>query len=156
VAANLHRFRLGYWGISVFVIPTPTFAPVTPATPPATPAPTPAPAAKKDADDDDFDVFGDDEDGDAAEEAPKESRAEMLARLKKEAEERTLQKEAKQRTLVAIEIKPWDVEQDLMLLSSRDRDTEHRTQLRLMMTRKVWHCWVLMGHLVALFAAAAL
>ena len=40
----------------------------------------------------------------------------MLARLKKEAEERTARKEAKQRTLVAIEIKPWDVEQDLMVL----------------------------------------
>jgi elongation factor 1-beta len=70
--------------------------------------------AKKDADDDDFDVFGDDEV--AEDEAPKESRADMLARLKKEAEERTAQKEAKQRTLVAIEIKPWDIEQDLMEL----------------------------------------
>jgi translation elongation factor EF-1beta len=67
--------------------------------------------AKKAADDDDFDVFGDDDE--EAEEAPKESRAEMLARLKKEAEERTAQKEAKQRTLVAIEIKPWSIEQDL-------------------------------------------
>jgi elongation factor 1-beta len=65
-------------------------------------------------DEDDFDVFGEDEE--EAEEAPKESRAEMLARLKKEAEERTAAKELKQRTLVAIEIKPWDVEQDLMAL----------------------------------------
>jgi elongation factor 1-beta len=40
----------------------------------------------------------------------------MLARLKKEAEERTAKKEAKQRTLVGIEIKPYDVEQDLMAL----------------------------------------
>jgi elongation factor 1-beta len=40
----------------------------------------------------------------------------LLARRKKEAEERTAQKEAKQRTLVAIEIKPFDVEQDLMAL----------------------------------------
>ena len=40
----------------------------------------------------------------------------MLARLKKEAEERTARKEAKQRTLVGIEIKPWDMEQDLMAL----------------------------------------
>jgi elongation factor 1-beta len=40
----------------------------------------------------------------------------MLARLKKEAEERTAKKEAKQRTLVAIEIKPWGMEQDLMVL----------------------------------------
>ena len=71
-----------------------------------------APTKKKD-DDDDFDVFGDDDD---EEEAPKESRADMLARLKKEAEERTAKKELKQRTLVAIEIKPWDVEQDLMAL----------------------------------------
>ena len=72
-------------------------------------------ADKKAEDDDDFDVFGDD-DEEKEDEAPKESRAEMLARLKKEAEERTAQKEAKQRTLVAIEIKPWDVEQDLMAL----------------------------------------
>jgi elongation factor 1-beta len=40
----------------------------------------------------------------------------MLARLKKEAEERTKQKEAKQRTLVGIEIKPFSIEQDLMEL----------------------------------------
>jgi len=40
----------------------------------------------------------------------------MLARLKKEAELRTIAKEAKQRTLVAIEVKPWDTEQDLMEL----------------------------------------
>merc|ERR1712187_449039 len=44
------------------------------------------------------------------------SRTDMLARLKKEAEERTLRKEAKQRTLVSIDIKPWDTEQDLMEL----------------------------------------
>eukprot|EP00540_Astrosyne_radiata_P014669 CAMPEP_0116849242 /NCGR_PEP_ID=MMETSP0418-20121206/15460_1 /TAXON_ID=1158023 /ORGANISM="Astrosyne radiata, Strain 13vi08-1A" /LENGTH=195 /DNA_ID=CAMNT_0004480935 /DNA_START=18 /DNA_END=608 /DNA_ORIENTATION=- len=100
-------------------------------------APTPAPAAKatpqpkkeaapkkeqkketkkkEEEDDDDFDVFGDDEE-EGKEEEPKESRAEMLARLKKEAEERTARKEAKQRTLVAIEIKPWSMEQDLMEL----------------------------------------
>eukprot|EP00814_Leptocylindrus_danicus_P014700 CAMPEP_0116015074 /NCGR_PEP_ID=MMETSP0321-20121206/6629_1 /TAXON_ID=163516 /ORGANISM="Leptocylindrus danicus var. danicus, Strain B650" /LENGTH=178 /DNA_ID=CAMNT_0003484793 /DNA_START=20 /DNA_END=556 /DNA_ORIENTATION=+ len=68
-------------------------------------------APKKDSkDDDDFDVFGDDDEED---EAPKESRAEMLARLKKEAEERTARKEAKQRTLVAIEVKPFSTETDL-------------------------------------------
>jgi elongation factor 1-beta len=119
------RVALTYAGITIDltpVIPTPTFAPVTTAAAPAA-APAPAPAAKKAADDDDFDVFGDDEDGDAAEEAPKESRAEMLARLKKEAEDRTLQKEAKQRTLVAIEIKPWDVEQDLMVLWKKITET---------------------------------
>jgi elongation factor 1-beta len=77
-------------------------------------APPAAPAVKKD-DDDDFDVFGDDDDEDE-DDTPKESRADMLARLKKEAEERTSKKEAKQRTLVGIEIKPWDVEQDLMAL----------------------------------------
>ena len=73
-----------------------------------------------DDDDDDFDVFGDDEEA-APEETPKESRAEMLARLKKEAEERTKQKEAKQRTLVGIEIKPFSIEQDLMELVARGR-----------------------------------
>jgi elongation factor 1-beta len=39
----------------------------------------------------------------------------MLARLKKEAEEHYLKRRrAKQHTLVVIEIKPWDVEQDLI------------------------------------------
>merc|ERR1739845_136090 len=38
------------------------------------------------------------------------------SRLKREAEERTLRKEAKQRTLVSIDIKPWDTDQDLMEL----------------------------------------
>jgi elongation factor 1-beta len=71
-----------------------------------------APAAAK-ADEDDFDVFADDDEED---DEPKESRGDMLARLKKEAEVRTAKKEANQRTLVAIEIKPWDVEQDLMAL----------------------------------------
>merc|ERR1711862_562359 len=66
-------------------------------------------------DDDDFDVFGDDDEEEKPKEA-EESRAEKLARLKREAEERTAKKEAKQRTLVGIEIKPWDTEQDLMEL----------------------------------------
>jgi translation elongation factor EF-1beta len=97
------------------------------------PAPTKAAApaaakktapAKKEEDDDDFDVFGDDdEDAGGKEEAPKESRADMLARLKKEAEERTAQKEAKQRTLCSIEVKPWDVEQDLMALWKKITET---------------------------------
>mmetsp|Transcript_9425 Transcript_9425/g.14632 ORF Transcript_9425/g.14632 Transcript_9425/m.14632 type:complete len:231 (+) Transcript_9425:111-803(+) len=85
------------------------------AAPAAVAAPAAAPAKKKkeEEDDDDFDVFGDDDEED---DEPKESRAEMLARLKKEAEERTARKEAKQRTLVGIEIKPWTTEQDLMEL----------------------------------------
>jgi elongation factor 1-beta len=85
----------------------------------ASPVATAATAAKKNEDDDDdFDVFGDDDDDGDEDEGgePKESRAEMLARLKKEAEERYAKKEKKQRTLVSIEIKPWDVEQDLMAL----------------------------------------
>ena len=99
----------------------------------AAPAPAPAPAPKAAAkdDDDDFDVFGDDDDeeggaaakDDVKEEGATESRAEMLARLKKEAELRTIAKEAKQRTLVALEIKPWDVEQDLLLLFKKITET---------------------------------
>merc|ERR1711862_474167 len=103
---------------------------------PPAPAPAPAAPAKKDnkkpakkekaapkkkeeeEDDDDFDVFGDDDDEEKPKEA-EESRAEKLARLKREAEERTAKKEAKQRTLVGIEIKPWDTEQDLMELSKK-------------------------------------
>jgi elongation factor 1-beta len=73
----------------------------------------PAPKAAAAADDDDFDVFGEDDEED---DEPKESRKDMLARLKKEAEERTAKKEAKQRTLVGLEIKPWSMEQDLMEL----------------------------------------
>jgi elongation factor 1-beta len=84
------------------------------APPVAAAAATKAPAAAAAKDDDDFDVFGGDDDEEDDE--PKESRGDMLARLKKEAEVRTAKKEAKQRTLVAIEIKPWDVEQDLMAL----------------------------------------
>jgi elongation factor 1-beta len=92
------------------------------ATPAAPPAAAPAPPAEEE--EDDFDVFGDDDDDDKPREIANadevtetgETRRDMLARLKKEAEERTAQKEAKQRTLVAIEIKPWDVEQDLMAL----------------------------------------
>jgi translation elongation factor EF-1beta len=88
----------------------------------SSPRSLPAPHSRisqADEDDDDFDVFGDDDDdedaGGAADkkEEKGESRAEMLARLKKEAEERTKQKEAKQRTLVGIEIKPYSIEQDL-------------------------------------------
>jgi elongation factor 1-beta len=69
--------------------------------------------AAADDDDDEMDVFGDDEE---KQDEGKESRKDMLARLKKEAEERTAKKEAKQRTLVSIEIKPWGMEQDLMVL----------------------------------------
>jgi len=93
---------------------------------PAAPAKKEEKKADKKADDDDFDVFGDDEE----EEAPKESRAEMLARLKKEAEERTAQKEAKQRTLVSIEVKPWDVEQDLMALWKKITETIQQPGLK--------------------------
>lgn len=120
------RVALSYAGAAIDL--TPVIAPfatataaaaksaaVVPAVAPAAPVAAAAPAAKKAADDDDdFDVFG--EDDDEVDDAPKESRADMLARLKKDAEERTIAKEAKQRTLVAIEIKPWDVEQDLMVL----------------------------------------
>lgn len=70
-----------------------------------------------DDDDDDFDVFGDDNDDEEV--ILKESRAEMFARLKTEAEERTAKKEAQQRTLVGIEIKPFSIEQDLMELWRR-------------------------------------
>merc|ERR1712243_387998 len=87
----------------------------------------PKKAAKEDDDDDDFDVFGDD---DEEEEAPKESRAEMLARLKKEAEERTARKEAKQRTLVGIEIKPFSIEQDLMALWKKVTQTVKQEGLK--------------------------
>jgi elongation factor 1-beta len=78
----------------------------------------PASSSKEQQEEDDFDVFGEEEEDEPKEkeEAPAESRADMLARLRKEAEERAAAKELKQRTLVALEIKPWDIEQDLMAL----------------------------------------
>lgn len=112
------RVALSYAGADIVLTPViATLAATKSVAPPKAEKATPAKAEKATpavAEEDDFDVFGDDDE--AADEAPKESRAEMLARLKKEAEVRTSQKEAKQRTLVAIEIKPWDVEQDLMAL----------------------------------------
>jgi elongation factor 1-beta len=90
-------------------------------------AKAPAAAAAAKADDDDFDVFADDDEED---DEPKESRGDMLARLKKEAEVRTAKKEAKQRTLVAIEIKPWDVEQDLMVLWKKITNTINQDGLQ--------------------------
>jgi elongation factor 1-beta len=102
--------------------------------PPVAAAAAPAPAAaaapaKKggDDDDDDFDVFGDDDEED---DAPKESRADMIARLKGEAEARAVAKEKKQRTLVSIEIKPWDVEQDLMALWKKITETVNQDGLQ--------------------------
>lgn len=111
---HAYRWYIHIAALSGGVVPTPP-APVAAAAPKAAPAP-PAKKEKKPADDDDdFDVFGDD-DEEAEDEEPQESRADMLARLKKEAEERTKQKEAKQRTLVGIEIKPFSIEQDLLEL----------------------------------------
>jgi translation elongation factor EF-1beta/ribosomal protein L12E/L44/L45/RPP1/RPP2 len=117
------RVALSYAGAVIDL--TPIIAAPAVTTKAAVPAPAasaPAPAPAKKADDDDFDVFGDD-DEEGQEEEPKESRADMLARLKKEAEDRTIAKEAKQRTIVAIEIKPWDVEQDLMALFKKITET---------------------------------
>ena len=133
------RVALTYSGAVIDLTPIITTSAPKVAVVSAAPAPAPAPApatkaaAKVDDDDDDFDVFGDDDedggdaapakDGDVKEEGATETRAEMLARLKKEAELRTIAKEAKQRTLVALEIKPWDVEQDLMMLFKKITET---------------------------------
>jgi elongation factor 1-beta len=95
----------------------PTFAAAAPSAPAKKEKSAPAPAKKAADEGDDFDVFGEEDDEEEKEEEePKESRADMLTRLRKEAEERAAAKELKQRTLVALEIKPWDVEQDLMAL----------------------------------------
>jgi translation elongation factor EF-1beta len=126
------RVALTYSGAVIDL--TPIITASTPKVVAAAPAPAAAsaPKAAKADDDDDFDVFGDDDeedaapaakDGDVKEEGATETRAEMLARLKKEAELRTIAKEAKQRTLVALEIKPWDVEQDLLLLFKKITET---------------------------------
>mmetsp|Transcript_10769 Transcript_10769/g.16028 ORF Transcript_10769/g.16028 Transcript_10769/m.16028 type:complete len:175 (-) Transcript_10769:1021-1545(-) len=48
--------------------------------------------------------------------APKDDQAKINAHHRKAAEERFAQKESKERTLVCIEVKPWDVDQDLMEL----------------------------------------
>ena len=100
-----------------------------PAAAKAAAAPAAAPAAKAAAADDDEmdDMFADDDEDEEkvevyvepAKPGETESRAQMLARLKKEAEDRTAKKEAAQRTLVAIEVKPWSTEQDLLELWKR-------------------------------------
>ena len=79
----------------------------------------PKKAVKKEESDDEFDPFGDDDDED---DEPTETRAEMLERLKNEANERLTKKAANQRTLVNIEIKPWETEQDLMALWKKITD----------------------------------
>jgi len=107
-----HAFR---WYVHIAALQGVRGLSLAPPAPAAAPAPAKKEPPKKSEDDDDFDVFGDDDEGEQAEE-PKESRAEMLARLKKEAEARTAAKEAKQRTLVSIEVKPWSTEQDLAAL----------------------------------------
>ena len=113
--AHAYRWYIHIAALSGGAVPMPPPAPA------AAPKTAPAPPKKKAADDDDdFDVFGEDEEED---EEPSESRADMLARLKKEAEERTKQKEAKQRTLVGIEIKPFSIEQDLMELFKKITST---------------------------------
>ena len=114
-------------GIRGLTLSPPVAATAAAAAPPAAAATAAAPKSAKKEDDDDFDVFGEDEE---EEEAPKESRADMLARLKKEAEERTAAKELKQRTLVAIEVKPWDVEQDLMVLWKKITETINQPGLK--------------------------
>merc|ERR1719453_203165 len=88
--------------------------------PKAAPAPAPKPAAKpkpapapKPADDDDDmdDMFGDDDE----EEKPKEM-SESLLKLKAAAEARLAKKEAAQKSMVVLEVKPWEADQDLMSL----------------------------------------
>jgi translation elongation factor EF-1beta/ribosomal protein L12E/L44/L45/RPP1/RPP2 len=114
VSVDELRVALSYANPDVVLTPVVIQKAAAPAAAAAAPAKKAEKKEAKKEDDDDFDVFGDDDE--AEEEAPKESRADMLARLKKEAEDRTTKKEAKQRTLVCIEVKPWDVEQDLMVL----------------------------------------
>mmetsp|Transcript_12715 Transcript_12715/g.14576 ORF Transcript_12715/g.14576 Transcript_12715/m.14576 type:complete len:238 (-) Transcript_12715:177-890(-) len=103
-------------GVRGLSMAAPSAAPATAPEPKAAAAPKKAAKkveAKAEDDDDDFDVFGDD---DEEEEEPKETRAEMLQRMKIAAEERLAIKEKKQRTLVTLEVKPWSTETDLKAL----------------------------------------
>ena len=75
------------------------------------PAPAPAPAAAADDDDDMDDMFGDDDE----DEKPKEM-DENLLKLKAAAEARLAKKEAAQKSMVVIEVKPWEADQDLNAL----------------------------------------
>jgi len=79
-----------------------------------------AEAAKKaeaEADDDDMDdMFGDDDEADEAPKPKEKSMKEKLEEKKQAALERLAKKEAKQRSLCTLEIKPWDAEQDLLVL----------------------------------------
>merc|ERR1719409_1075289 len=81
---------------------------------PAAPKPAaPKTAAPKPADDDDDmdDMFGDDDE----DEKPKEM-DESLLKLKAAAEARLAKKEAAQKSMVVLEVKPWEADQDLNAL----------------------------------------
>lgn len=104
-------------------------------------APAPAPAVKKDApakkaapakkqdDDDDFDNMFDDDDDDEEEadtpsvaeraKAAKAKHDAKLAEAKSKAEARLAQKEKNQRSLCALEVKPWEADQDLLVLHKK-------------------------------------
>merc|ERR1719238_831381 len=90
----------------------PAPAPKPAAKPKPAPAPAPAPKPKPADDDDDMDdMFGDDDE----DEKPKEM-DENLLKLKAAAEARLAKKEAAQKSMVVIEVKPWEADQDLNAL----------------------------------------
>ena len=119
------------WGLMISGGVSPPASIVSTSTAPKQPSTKPkqakkALAAVATADEDEFDVFGDDngEEEETTSAVPALSRAEKAAALKKQKDaeteaakqkalERLAKKEAKQRSLCNLEIKPWEAEQDL-------------------------------------------
>ena len=103
-------------------------APAPKTAPAAKAAPAPAPkAAEPAAEDDDDDFWGDDEEQTEEEKA---EAAKKLEEAKAKAMAKLAKKEAAQRSLCALEIKPWEAEQDLMALFQKIKDTFVRDGLK--------------------------
>ena len=103
----------------------PTPAPAKAAAPKKAAPAKPAPAAAEEEDDDDF--WGDDEEQTEEEKA---EAAKKLEEAKAKAMAKLAKKEAAQRSLCALEIKPWEAEQDLMVLFQKIKDTFVRDGLK--------------------------
>ncbi|KAK7236527.1 translation elongation factor [Aureococcus anophagefferens] len=113
-------------------------APKQPKAPKAAPAPAPAPApkaapapapkaAEPAAEDDDDDFWGDDEEQTEEEKA---AAAKKLEEAKAKAMAKLAKKEVAQRSLCALEIKPWEAEQDLEELFKKIKSTFVREGLK--------------------------
>ena len=136
------------WGLMISGGVSPPASIVSTSTAPKQPSTKPkqakkALAAVATADEDEFDVFGDDngEEEETTSAVPALSRAEKAAALKKQKDaeteaakqkalERLAKKEANQRTLCNLEITPWEADQDLIALHTKIKETVVRDGLK--------------------------